>query len=228
VKHTSCLRVFAIGVVAAFASLLVAPWVAAQTSSLYGGGQRRNPLTLAETSWMYQKSDEARVAKLHDLITVLVDEKSVMSSDGQMERKKKGYGDLLLSSWIMLDGLRKVTPDPQTQGSPHIRGEIDNKLSTQGQLQTADSLKFHIACNVIDIRPNGNLVIEGRRTIRSNEEVWQYSLRGEIRPESVQPGNSVLSENVAEMEITKKETGHVRDSYRRGWALEWLDHWQPF
>ena len=227
-NRVTCSRLLAAMSTALCFGLLAVPPAAAQSSSLYGNGQRHGPLTLAETSWMYQKSDDARVAKLHDLITVLVDEKSVMTSDGGMERHKKGYGDLLLSDWVLLSGLNKVTPDPQTLGSPHIRGEIDNKLSTQGQLQTSDSLKFHIACNVIDIRPNGNLVIEGRRTIRNNEEVWEYSLRGELRPESVQPGNTALSENVAEMEITKKESGHVRDSYNRGWALKWLDRWQPF
>ena len=42
------------------------------------------------------------------------------------------------------------------------------------------------------------------------------------------PNNTVLSENVADMRIVKRETGHVRDGYRRGWALEWLDKWQPF
>ena len=58
--------------------------------------------------------------------------------------------------------------------------------------------------------------------------MWDYSLSGEIRSEDVKPNNMVLSENVASMRINKREQGHVRDSYRRGWMLEWLDKWQPF
>ena len=46
-------------------------------------------------SWTYQKADGAPALKLHDLITVAVSEKSVMTSDGKMDRKKKGYGDLI-------------------------------------------------------------------------------------------------------------------------------------
>jgi len=151
-----------------------------------------------------------------------------MQSNGQMDRNKKGYGDLYLPDWVLLKGLRAVVPDPQTAGPPHIRGEIDNKLDTQGQLQTADAVTFHIACEVVDIRPNGNLILEGHRTIKNNEEVWDYSLTGEIRVEDVKPNNTVQSESVASLRINKREEGHVRDSYRRGWLLEWLDRWQPF
>jgi len=81
---------------------------------------------------------------------------------------------------------------------------------------------------LVDKRPNALLVVEGRRTITNNHEVWEQSLTGVVRPEDVLPNNSVLSENVAELRITKREAGHVRDGYRRGWMLQWLDKYQPF
>ncbi len=199
----------------------------AQNSSILVN-QQRAPMTLSEVSWTYQKVDENRQVKLHDLVTVTVSEKSVMTSDSELNRNKKGYGDLILPDWILLKGLRKVVPDPQTAGSPHIRGEIDNKLQATGQLQTTDNLTFQIACEVVDIRPNGNLVLEGHRSIKNNEEVWDFLLSGETRPESIGPNNIVLSENIAALRIDKHEAGHVRDSYRQGWALKWLDKWQPF
>ena len=195
------------------------------SSSLFGNPDRRQPLTLAEYSWTYPKElDEIR---LNDLVTVIVDEKSAVISEGEMDRKKKAYGDLILKDWILLKGLAAI-PDPQTLGDPHIRGEVENKLRSEAGLQTRDSMKFRISCRVVDIRPNGNLVIEGRRTVRNNSEVWEQSLTGEVRPKDVLPNNSVLSENVAELRIDKREAGHVRDGYRRGWLLKWLDKWQPF
>ena len=72
---------------------------------------------------------------------------------------------------------------------------------------------------MVDIRPNGNLILEGHRSIKNNEEVWDYSLTGEIRSDDVKPNNTVLSENVAALCINKREQGgHVRDSYRRAGA----------
>lgn len=200
----------------------------AQSSSLFGNPcQRPSPMTLSEYSWTYRPPEEPKTVRLHDIITVVIDEKSAVSSEGQMDRKKQAYGDLKLADWIMLKNWRLV-PDPQSQGDPHIRGELDNKMRSQATFETQDSMKFRIACTVVDIRPNGNMVLEGRRSIRNNEDVWEYSMTGEIRSQDVLPNNTVLSENVAEMRIHKREVGHVRDGYRRGWLLQWLDQYQPF
>ncbi|MFZ5830403.1 MAG: flagellar basal body L-ring protein FlgH [Planctomycetota bacterium] len=210
------------------AGALLAPAAAcAQNSSLYGNPQTRQPLMLADVSWTYQKPIEPQPIKPHDLVTVIINEQSVVISEGEMDRKKKAHGDLILKDWIFLKGLN-VFPNPQVSGDPHIRGEIDNKLRAEAQLETRDSMKFRMACEVVDIRPNGVLVIEGRRTIQNNEEVWEYALTGDIRPEDILPNNTVQSENVANLRLNKRELGHVRDGYRRGWMLLWLDHVQPF
>jgi flagellar L-ring protein precursor FlgH len=216
---------------AAVATLFAAAAEAAgPSSSLLGNPDVRQPLTIAEHSWTcgtYRVPQEVKQIELHDLITVLVDEKSAVVSEGEMDRKKKAYGDLILKDWVLLKGLAAV-PDPQSLGEPHIRGEVDNKMRSEAGLETRDSMKFRIACQVVDIRPNGNLVIEGHDTIRNNSEVWDYSLLGEIRPEDVLPNNAVLSEQIFNKRIDKRESGHVRDGYRRGWLLQWLDKWQPF
>ncbi len=221
---------------AVLATLVGAAWrpaaAEAQTSSLISP-QQRSAATLSEMSWTYQKLDGAPTLRLHDLITVAVSEKSVMQSNGKMDRNKTGYGDLSLPDWILLKGLRKVVEDPQSADSggtspPHIRGQIDNKLQSKGDLQTEDLIAFHITCEVVDIRPNGNVVIEGHSTIKNNEDMWDYSLSGEVRPASILPNNTLTSENIAGLRIVKQESGYVRDSYRRGWLLQWLDKWQPF
>jgi flagellar L-ring protein FlgH len=199
----------------------------AQDSSLFENSVGRKTPTLAQYSWTYQKPLETQPIQLHDLVTVVINQQSVVISEGRMDRKKKAYGDLLLNSWVLLKGLSLV-PDPLSQGEPHVRGEVDNKMRSEAQLETRDSMKFRIAASVVDIRPNGNLILEGRSTISNNEEVWEYSLTGEVRPKDILPNNTVLSENIGELRLVKREVGHVRDGYRRGWLLQWLDMVQPF
>jgi flagellar L-ring protein precursor FlgH len=207
---------------------LSAAHVAAQDSSLFNGtAAGRRPPTLQQNSWTYQKPSEPQPVQLHDLVTVVVNEQSVMISEGKMDRKKKAFGQLGLPAWVLFKGFTLV-PDPQSAGDPLLRGEVDNKMRSEANLETRDSIKFRMACSVVDIRPNGNLILEGRRTIRNNEEVWEYSITGEIRAKDVLPNNTILSENVADFCLLKRELGHVRDGYRRGWALKWLDYVQPF
>ncbi|MCC6123431.1 MAG: flagellar basal body L-ring protein FlgH [Pirellulales bacterium] len=198
-----------------------------QNSSLLGPENQRQGLTLERSSWTYQKVLEARPIGLNDQVTVLVNNKSVFINDGQMDRKKNGYGSLKLSDWILLKGF-SVIPDPQSAGDPKIRGEVDNKLRSQANLETREQLEFKISCKVVDIRPNGILVIEGTNFVENNDEVSNYSLSGEIRAEDIKPDNTVLSSSIASLRIKKYEEGHVRDGYRRGWMLKWLDKYQPF
>jgi flagellar L-ring protein precursor FlgH len=198
-----------------------------QSSSLFGSSDERRPMTLDQYSWTYVKPVEPKPIRLHSLVTVQVNEMSVVISEGQMDRKKKAYGDLKLSDWILLKGF-SVIPDPQTKGDPHVRGEVDNKMKSEANLETRDKMTFQMACEVVDIRPNGVMVLEGRRTITNNDEVWEYSLTGEIESRDILPDNTVRSQNISNLRIVKRERGHVRDGYRRGWMLQWLDKYQPF
>jgi len=199
----------------------------AQDSSLFRDA-RGSGLTLERASWMYQAPPEPRPVRLHDIITVLVDEKSVVISEGEIDNRKKASLDAVLNDWILLKNMAMI-PDPQSAGEPQIKGKIDKKYRSEEGLETRDSMIFRVAVTVVDIRPNGNLVVEGTRSIQNNEEVWEYSLSGEVRPEDLnKQTNSVRSENVAALRIIKREAGHVRDGYRRGWLQKVMDGYQLF
>ena len=188
----------------------------------------RGPLTLAEASWTYQSpTDIKKIAQLNDIVKVTVSVKSQMTSQGKIDRNKQGFGDLKLTSWIKFYG-GNLGENGNSYGTPEIRGDVDNQLQAKGDLQTQDKLNFVISCRIVDKRPNGNCVLEGTWSVRNNEENWEYSLSGEVRPEDIKPDNSIVSDTIADLKIIKREAGHVRDSYRRGWALEWLDKWMPF
>lgn len=202
--------------------------VEAQSSSIYGPpDMRRAPLTLANSSWTYQAPPQPKQIKIHDLVTVLVNYKSQVISEGETDRKKKASFKAKLKDWVLLKNFSLI-PDPQSAGDPSVDATWDNKMKSEGSLESRDAMEFKIACTVVDVRPNGVLVLEGHRTIRNNQETWDLSLTGLVRPEDVLDNNSVLSENVADLQIFKREDGSVRDSYRRGWMMKWLDTYQLF
>lgn len=200
----------------------------AQNSSLLSRSTQRRPLTLQDYSWTYQAALEPNKFEANDLITILVKTRSTVISEAETDRKKKAHATAILKDWVLLKGLTKIVPDPQSAGDPTVAASLDNKMKSEGGFESLDSISFTIACRVIEIRPNGNLILEGRRTIENNNEMWNQALTGEVRPEDVQPNNTVLSENVADLRIRKWEAGSVRDSYRRGWFLRWLDMYQPW
>ena len=219
-------RAYLSGIAALLLTVMAAD-ASAQSGSLYARAARQRPWHAKELSFIFQEHEPPKEYRLHDIVVVLVDENTRVQSEGEIDRKKKADGSMTLSDWIGIDGWA-IRPDPQTPGDPTVSGKMENKYKAEGELTTRESLKLTIACTVVDIRPNGLLVLEGHRSIQVNSEQWEVSLGGMVRSEDVLPNNTVLSEKVADMRLDKREAGHVRDGYRRGWIQKWLDKYQLF
>ena len=193
--------------------------------------QPEAPLTLENSSFMYQKippEAELRELKINDIITVLVDYRSSMLSEGDAENRKTNNLNAVLDDWVKFDG-KDLSPDPQTERpSRESPATLQSQFRVESDMELRDSLTFRIAANIVDIQPNGNLVIEAHRTIRINEEVWQQSLTGVVRRSAIGPDRTVRSDEVADLRIEKREMGFIRDSYARGWLQRWYDKWKAF
>lgn len=194
------------------------------------GGVQRSSLSLENSSFMYHPippEAELRELKVNDIITVLVDYESSTFSQGDAEKRKRGNLDAALTDWISFDG-QDIFAAPQSRGEPGFAGEVTSQYRVESDLELRDSLVFRIAATIVDILPNGNLVIEAHRTINNNDEVWQQSLTGVVRRSAIGPDRTVRSDEVAELRIEKREMGFIRDAYKRGWLHRWYDKWKPF
>ena len=76
--------------------------------------------------------------------------------------------------------------------------------------------------------PNGLIVLEGTTTVELNDNRLEVSLIGTCRSMDIDPNNTVLSRNLVNKHIKKREEGHVRDGYSRGWATRFLALIKPF
>ncbi len=185
-------------------------------------------LTLDNISPYYQEPIVPKKLKLHDVVTVVVKESSNYLAEGSVDRRKNGLYDAVLKDWVKLASGLTLKPAEQADGDPKASGTIQQTYRTDSELELRSRIEFRIAASVVDIRPNGNLVLEAHNTFRQDNEVYDASLSGIIRPDDVLPDNTVLSEDVVELNVYKRSKGHVRDGYRRGWLTKVIDTVNPF
>jgi flagellar L-ring protein precursor FlgH len=206
-----------------------APVCLAQSSSLFQRDLPSNghPLTLEDTSFYYQKAEPLRVLKLNDIIRVVVIESAQTNAEGNISRRKQYQLNAQLQEWIKFHNGDLVT-NPAFDGDPTINGTLQGQGRAQANLQTKEGIQFKIAARVVDIRPNGHLVIEAHSIVKNNDEVWEQGLSGVVSPDKVNPKGEVISDDVAELMIDKREKGQVRDGYRRGWFYWLLDRYGMF
>ncbi|MGL4512118.1 MAG: flagellar basal body L-ring protein FlgH [Lacipirellulaceae bacterium] len=179
--------------------------------------------TMQNSSFIFQTlPPEAVIRPLEkeSIITVLVDYRSIMQSDGSGETRRTGTYNLQLQNWLAFDG-KDLFRAPQRRGDPTIQGQLNSQYRAESDLEQSESLTFPIAAKVADIRPNGNLVIEGRRRIRINEEVWNTFLTGTVPRQAIGPDWTVRDTMIDGLRIEKYEEGAVRDGYARGWLGRW-------
>lgn len=185
----------------------------------------RAPL-IKDYSLIYVPAPEPIVVKVHDIISIMVDEKSSVTVDSRYNRNRQEILKAELKEFLRID--EKGNLAPAALNSPKIDAQLQGRLQSTGQLEDREGIQYRIAAIVVDIRPNGNLILEARKSIRTNRDVWEYRLTGEIRSKDVNRDNTAISENIANLDIVKYQRGKVYDSTKRPWGVVLYDLIFPF
>tara|TARA_R110002111_G_scaffold107056_2_gene165514 strand:+ start:97550 stop:98494 length:945 start_codon:yes stop_codon:yes gene_type:complete len=184
------------------------------------------PPLIRDYSLIYVPAAEPIVVKMHDIISILVDEKSSVTVDSRFNRNRTETLKAELKEFMRIDEAGNLAP--AALNSPKIDAQLQGRLQSTGQLADREGIQYRIAAIVVDIRPNGNLILEARKSIRTNHDVWEYRLTGEIRSKDVNRDNTALSENIANLDIVKHQRGKVYQSTKRPWGVVLYDWFFPF
>jgi len=202
------------------------PWPAAKVPITYGMlGQDNRPLQAA--SFTAVQLPPPRVFRLHDLITVIIREEKKYKSDSDLEQEKDFELKAKINKWPRIHNW-ELHPQTFTDGKPEIDVSVGGSLEGSGKAERKDQLITRITAEIIDIKPNGNLVLQGRKFIKTDEEEQEVVLTGTCRSRDVGPDNTILSTQVHDLKIIVEHKGAVRDATRRGWIPRLLDFLRPF
>ena len=184
---------------------------------------------LGAVSFFAVPEPEPRVIKKHDLVTVIIREESEFKSEGQTETKREAALDARISEFIKLN-LPDFTLSPNgISGGPlAIRADGSREFNGEGTVDRSDSFTARVTAEVLDVKPNGTLVLQGRKSIVTDEEVQKFLITGTCRAEDVSADNTVLSTQLKDFDLRKTHKGNVRNATRKGWAGKLLDALNPF
>lgn len=192
------------------------------------GGSVLNNQTLLDTSLYAVRLPDVQRIRVNDLLTVIVREDRKSVSNAKLEHEKNWELDSELTAWLRINAENKLVPQRFPEGNPKVSFEYDSQYDGKGKHERTDSLITRIAVKVIDIRPNGNLIIQGRKELRIGEEKHVATLTGECSADDVTPQRTVLSTQIYDLRIDMPDAGAVNDATRRGWLLKLLDAARPF
>jgi flagellar L-ring protein precursor FlgH len=169
-----------------------------------------------------------RKFKVEDLITIIVRQQKDYKAKGKLDTEKKWDINGKLNEWFRFYPDHKLGTDRLSNGEPGFDFEFDNKFETDGKNERRDRFTTRIQARIIDVKPNGNLVLEARQIEKHDEEEIEITVTGVCRSEDVTADNSILSTQIADLVLVEKNKGALRDANSRGWIPKILDWIKPF
>ncbi len=183
--------------------------------------------TLAGISLTAVKLPEPKVIKVHDLISVIVRYRLRQQTSAKMEQDSEWDVNAKLEAWFRLhDG--KWNNQQFRAGKPEIKFKNTNELENEGKTKRKDLFETRLMAKVLDIKPNGNLIIVGWQRVEMDEDVQYLRLTGECNRDHLSPDGSILSDKIFGLVVRTMNEGTVRDAVKRGWFKELLDGIKPF
>lgn len=170
-------------------------------------------------------SDKRAVA-VGDILGIVVQENNSASKDNKTKTSKQAAIDASISSFLYSPGASGFLT--QKGQLPALKLDAKNSFDGGGSINNSERIIARISVQVVDVLPNRNLVVEGRRQTSFSGESQDVILRGVVRPEDIAANNTVFSYNVADASIKFISKGTVSDSQRKGWFTRIWDKLTPF
>jgi flagellar L-ring protein precursor FlgH len=162
-----------------------------------------------------------------DLITVQIEEEALAEVLADTEtRRESSTGGSIGSLFGVTAGV--------TEANPNLGGEIglsvngNAEFRGDGKTRRSGTVSGVITCRVVQVEPNGNLVVWGWKELRTNREPQHLVLTGVVRPRDITADNTVPSVRLADMNLEFTGSGVVSDKQGPGVLHRVVDRTWPF
>lgn len=214
--------------IAALLAALAAPAAPAAAQSFFNAEHAPPPLrgdgrpdpaaSLRSHSLLAIELPPPREFRVHDLVTILIDEVSRAESSQSLETQKDFELEAALEQFPSLRHLLEAqleTGDSNPVVEVGARGETES--TNEGQFRRADRFTARLTAEIIDVKPNGTIVLEAKKAISNNQgELQSIVLAGVCRQEDISADNTVSSSHIADLRIFQRTEGEVHKGGTKG------------
>lgn len=174
---------------------------------------------------------DQRANQIGDLLTVEVKITDKAKIGNTTKRSRTNKDNLGLGGSLGAHAWSNFIPREITgNGDPTniAAATSDSSSAGSGEVDRSEDITTTVAAVVLQVLPNGNLVIEGRQEIRVNFEVRELLVAGIVRPADISANNTITSDKIAEARIAYGGRGQITDVQQPRYGQQVLDVLLPF
>jgi len=168
---------------------------------------------------------EPREFLVNDLVSIIVREsfETEMESEKSTEKSMELGGGVTQFPRLTLKDLLALQLNQGTAGEAVVELGFDRSHEGEGEYERSESMTGRVRARIVDIKPNGMLVLEARRTVINDGEQSVLVATGNCMPEDITAENTVLSTQLENLYIDKQHSGDLRDSGEKGWLTRFFE-----
>ncbi len=160
--------------------------------------------------------------RIGDILTVQITEDSKVDNKAKRDLTKETDRSTDFNGQLNIDHVLPSIPGFTMEASS------SNELKAKADFKDERSFVDRITVVVVDILPNGNLVVLGTRDRNIAGDIQTIEVSGIVRPSDVSFDNTVKSEQIANFRIVTKNGGVSEPYTRPGWLGKVFDFIWPF
>jgi flagellar L-ring protein precursor FlgH len=198
----------------------------APTSSLMARALAKQPVAaqarpganVSPLSLFAVEPPDLRQFAVHELVQIIVRETSTAKRSQSLNAKKEWAIDGKIAKWpnFQLSDLLQMQIAAGTAAAPELDMDFNKDFKGKGDYNRKDDMTDRLTAEIVEIMPNGNLVLEARTSIKTDEESSVMKVTGVCRPADITPANTVLSNQIHDLSIEKFNTGELKRTSEKG------------
>lgn len=169
---------------------------------------------------------DKRARTVGDILTILVQENNTTSKENSTQTSKSSSVNASIDTFLYSPGASGLLT--HNGAMPAMRFGGSQNFDGGGKINNSEKMTARIAVKVVDVLPNNNMIVEGRRETVVSGEKQEAILRGVVRIEDVSANNTVFSYNLADSSIKFVGKGTISDNQRKGWLHKIWEKVTPF
>lgn len=166
-----------------------------------------------------------RARQVGDILTVLISETSLV---GQREQRQLNKSHESGGKFNLEGSTTAGRASRSAQADLEIDSSSRRLFNGNAQFNSNRQFTDRMAVHVVDVLPNGNMVIEGHRIRMVSDERRLLRITGIVRPADLTPNNTVQSEVIANFKIEYEGRGVETSFTNQGWFNRMWNVLWPF
>lgn len=190
----------------------------------------RRPNYAAGSIWQSSShgiADDLKARTKGDILTILITEVASASKEASTATNRSSAVSAGIPNFLGME--TNITGIKNWMDLANlINANASSKFDGSGSTTRKENLNATISAKVVEVLPNGNFQVEGRRNVKVNNEDQVILVEGTVRPRDISADNVINSSFIADARITYAGKGIISDRQSPGWLMNIVDKIWPF